>query len=253
MSYIIPTAEPFLFCGGPVGCLLIHGFTGTPKEMRLLGDHLAGAGHTVLGIRLTGHATDIDDMRRARYHDWLADAEAGYQMLRRGCEEVFVMGLSMGGALSLMLAAHYPVAGVVAMSTPLKLPSDPRLAFAKPLSLVMKDAAKGPPDWDDMALRRDHISYPAYPVRAAAELRDLVRELRATLPQVAAPILLVQAKRDTSVPASSVEDLFARVASKDKEILWLEKSGHIVIRDSEREVVFAAISDFVNRIAGEGR
>jgi carboxylesterase len=251
MRYIIPTAEPFLFCDGPIGCLLIHGFTGTPKEMRPLGEYLSRQGHTVLGIRLTGHATDMDDMRRARYHDWLADAESGYQMLHRGCDQVFVMGLSMGGALALMLASHYPVAGVVAMSTPLKLPSDPRLRFAKQLSLLVKDAAKGPPDWDDMELRKDHISYPAYPVRGVAELRDLTRELQKALPQVAAPALLVQARRDQSVPASSVEGLSRRIASKDKQILWLEKSGHIVIRDSEREIVFAAISDFMNRIAGE--
>ncbi len=74
MSYprLIPTAEPFVFPGGPVGCLLVHGFTGTPKEMRWLGEYLAGQGHTVLGVRLAGHATQPEDMIRARWWDWAA-------------------------------------------------------------------------------------------------------------------------------------------------------------------------------------
>ena len=52
---IIKTAEPFYFPGNSTGCLLIHGFTGTPKEMRPLGDFLADKGYSVLGIRLSGH------------------------------------------------------------------------------------------------------------------------------------------------------------------------------------------------------
>jgi carboxylesterase len=251
MKVIIPTAEPFLYSGGPIGCLLIHGFTGTPKEMRPLGEHLAQAGHTVLGVRLTGHATDLDDLRRARYPDWIADVEGGYHMLRSNCSQIVVMGLSMGGILAMMMAAQHPVAGVVAMATPYKLQSDPRLPFAKPLSLIMRDVPKGPRNWDDRKLERDHISYPAYPTRGVAELRDLIQECRQVLPRISVPILLIYSQDDQSVPPANAKEIHARVASKDKQILWLKKSSHQIARDSEREDVFDAAAEFVGRITGE--
>lgn len=250
MKVIIPTAEPFLFSGGPVGCLLIHGFTGTPKEMRPLGEHLADAGYTALGVRLTGHATDLEDLRRARYQDWIADVEGGYHMLRQNCAQVFVMGLSMGGVLALTLAAQYPVGGIVVMSTPYRLKADPRLPFAKPLSLIMKDVPKGPRNWDDPELERDHISYPAYPTRGVAELRDLIQACQPALARVSAPILLIYSKQDQSVAPANAEEIHSRVASKDKHILWLERSSHQIARDSESAIAFAAVGKFLDRITG---
>ena len=75
MAQIIPTAEPFFFPGAGkiarTGCLVTHGFTGTPKEMRWLGKYLNKDGCTVCGIRLAGHATQPEDMIRSRFSDWL--------------------------------------------------------------------------------------------------------------------------------------------------------------------------------------
>ena len=76
------TAEPFFISGGKTGCLLIHGFTGTPKEMRMLGDFLAAEGYTVLAPRLFGHATAPADMARARWADWVASVEDGMNLLK---------------------------------------------------------------------------------------------------------------------------------------------------------------------------
>src|SRR5262245_26388061 len=114
MSQIIPTAEPFLFLGdaSKPACLLVHGFTGVPKEMRLLGEYLNQHGHTCLGVRLTGHATVPEDMIRSRYTDWMASVEDGYHLLRGVTQRIFLVGLSMGGALSLLMASRLDVKGV---------------------------------------------------------------------------------------------------------------------------------------------
>ena len=77
---IISTAEPFFIPGGPVGCVLVHGFTGSPKEMRMLGEYLHQQGHSVFGVRLAGHATTMEDMIRSRRQDWLASVEDGYHL-----------------------------------------------------------------------------------------------------------------------------------------------------------------------------
>jgi len=103
---IIPTAEPFFFPGGQVGVLLVHGLTGTPKEMRWMGEYLAQKGFSVLGVRLAGHATNPDNLRKFRWQDWLTSVEDGYHLMKDSTQHVVVAGLSMGGALSLIFAAH---------------------------------------------------------------------------------------------------------------------------------------------------
>ncbi len=101
MSQIIPTAEPFHFAGkganAKIGCLVTHGFTGAPKEMRWLGEYLNRQGYTVCGIRLNGHATKPEDMVRSHWQDWLLSVEDGYDLLHSCTEKVFLLGLSMGG------------------------------------------------------------------------------------------------------------------------------------------------------------
>lgn len=246
---IIPTAEPFFFPGGRTACLLIHGFTGTPKEMRYLGEYLAGQGYTVLGIRLAGHATNPADIVRMRWHDWVANVEDGLHLLKGCTDHVFVMGLSMGGALALLSAARYPVEGIVAMSTPYSLPTDWRIPYLRLISRFLPDVPKGPPDWLNPEVARDHVSYPTYPTRAIAELVDLLAEMRASLPSIQAPVLLMQSKTDWTIPAGSMPSIYARLGTSDKKMLWIENSGHVITREPAKEFVFRAAADFAARLS----
>lgn len=100
--------EPFRLGSGDQGVLLIHGFCGTPPEMRGLGEHLAASGFRVHGVLLKGHGTTPEDLATTTRRDWVASADAQLAELRRECSEVFVSGQSMGGAISLVLAARHP-------------------------------------------------------------------------------------------------------------------------------------------------
>ena len=256
---IIPTAEPFFFPGDRTGCLLVHGFTGTPKEMRPLGEYLAGIGHTVLGVRLFAHATRPDDMLRARWRDWVASVEDGWHLLNGACDTIFIMGLSMGGALSLLVASEdyarrLPVVGVVAMSTPFELVRDPLLPYVQYLGRIRPRVEKGPPDWRNPEAESLHIAYPYYPTRAIAELRDLLAEMRQNLPGVRVPGLLMHSRldRDGSFDPDSMTKIYERLGSREKEMIWLENSGHVITREPEQEKVFQACADFIHRtLAGE--
>ena len=253
MNLILKGGEPFLMPGNQIGCLLIHGFTGTPKEMRWLGEHLANEGYTVLGPRLFGHATDQQDMIRARWSDWVASAADGYHLLHDVCSQVVVMGLSMGGALALYLGTQVPVAGVVALSTPYVTPH-PLMRNLRPIvpliSRVWRYAAKGPSDWRDPEAAEGHLDYPDYPVRAAAELDDLLAEMRRDLHRLTAPVFLIYSRGDEAVDAEHAQAISENLTSSEAEILWVENSGHVITRDAEREVVFAAATDFVRRVTG---
>lgn len=252
MSGVIPGAEPFFFRSGRTGCLLLHGFTGTPFEMRGLGESLAGAGLTVLGPRLFAHGTRQEDMPRARWQDWLASAEDGYHLLLGCCDAVVPIGLSMGGVLALLLAATVPVAGAAALSTPVN-PPDRRMRLLRPVAPIVSKlwrfADKGPADFYYPKAASTHLEYPQYPIRAAAELYDLIAAMRQHLPEIRCPVLIVHSRRDRSVPFADAGELMAELGAQDKQSLWLEHSGHVVTRDSEHQTVFNAVAAFVQRRA----
>jgi len=247
-ALIIPTAEPFFFPGDRVGCLLIHGFTGAPKEMLWMGEYLAAQGHTVLGIRLAGHATQPADMLRMRWRDWVAGVEDGYHLLRRSTDHIFAIGLSMGGALALHHGAHHPVSGVIAMSAPYSLGADPRLPYAQYLQYIQPNIPKGPSDWQNPDAAADHVDYPYYPTRAIAELRDLLVEVRAALPEIQVPVLLVHSHKDGGVLPLNAEQIYSHLLAKDKTLLWVENSGHVITREPDRQQVFEAAEAFIQRV-----
>jgi carboxylesterase len=257
MIQTIPTAEPFFFPGSSeVGIVLTHGFTGTPKEMRWLGEYLNREhGYTVLGVRLTGHATQPEDMVRSNYTDWLASVEDGFNLLSGAAKSIYLMGLSMGGILSLTQAARLPVKGVVAMSTPYKLPDDPRLRHIDWLARIapyMPKNTEGPGSgWFGNTWKDYHISYPQNPLRSIGQLMKLIAEMQAALPQIKVPVLLIHSRDDDYVVKDSMPLIYEHLATPDKHMLWIEGSGHVITEEPKREQVYKAAADFVQRVEGK--
>lgn len=259
MPQIIPTAEPYFFPGkgetARIGCLVTHGFTGAPKEMRWLGEYLNRLGYTVCGIRLTGHATRPEDMVRSRWQDWLLSVEDGYNLLRTCTDQVFFLGLSMGGILSLTAAPSFPVRGVVAMSTPYEVPvSIPvplwvvRLySYFKPYLPKGKTHGSG---WFDQAAQKQHVSYPMNPVRSGVELACLIDQMHAALPKITVPVLLIHSKDDDYVLADSMPQIYDHLTTADKKMLWVSGGGHVITEEPPRETVFQAAGEFIQRVSG---
>lgn len=242
---LIPGAEPFLFPGGRTGCLLVHGLTGTPMEMRWMGEFLSGRGYTVLCPRLPGHATRPEDLTRVRWRDWLAVVEDGFRMLSGCCDRVFPIGLSLGGVLVLTAASYLPVSGIVAISAPYALPDDWRLKFIRIFKSLMPKIAKTPANWFDQEAARSHIEYPHHVTAAIAELKDLLEVMRSGLPAVRAPALLIHSRQDLDVPPVNVVRIHERLGSADKQVLMVENSSHNVVRDAGRSAVFQAAHEFI--------
>jgi carboxylesterase len=244
--------EPYYYPGGPIGCLLVHGFTASPQELHGLGEHLAGEGHAVLGVRLFAHATKIDDMLRARWTDWYASVEDGYHLLRGACDQIVVMGLSLGAVLAFLLAADHPLTGVVAMSAPFAPRLDPRLRLARLVKGVVRFIPKGPPDWRDPEAAKTRVAYGAYPLRALAEVPKAMDTMRAILPRVIVPVLLIHSMEDDFVPPENMERIHAALGSRDKQTLLVENSSHVISLDFARRQVYAAAAEFVRRVGAGG-
>jgi len=260
MAQIIPTAEPFFFpASTEVGILLVHGFTGAPKEMRWMGEYLHAQGFTVLGVRLSGHATRPEDMIRSSYGDWLASVEDGFHLLSGAVKSVYIMGLSMGGVLALTTSAYLSpensgtsqLKGLVAMSTPYSLPPDPRLRHIQWISKTVPFMPKGSDEpgsgWFDKEAWKEHISYPLNPLHAIGELNKLLGVMHKALPKIDKPVLLIHSRDDDYVVKDSMQQIYDHLGTPDKQMLWVEGSGHVITRDAQRQIVFEAAASFVRQ------
>jgi carboxylesterase len=236
---------PFFLDGGPVGALLIHGFTGAPPEMRLLGEHLKRRGFTVSAPLLPGHGTIVDDMNSTRWTDWTGHVERAYTDLRRHCASVFVGGLSMGALLALHLAVRHPDMPGVAALSPAVLVAD-RSIYLTPILKYFVSKRPGRPDSDltDPEAEFRLWSYDETPVAAAHELLKLMIRVRRELPQVTCPLLVAHSTRDARIRRDSALVTYNRSGSRDKRLLTLHNSGHCITVDGEWQQVAGATADF---------
>jgi carboxylesterase len=169
------------------------------------------------------------------------------------CDRIVLMGMSMGGLLSILLAADQPPAGLVLMSTPAQLLQSPIRPWLKPLSLIVPRVKKGPSDWFDPSMNAERLAYPAYSTRAAAEVQDLITQVRATLPLVSVPTLIIHSRNDTFVVPANAQLLLSWLGTKDKRLVMVEGSNHLITLDAARQQVFEAALAFVRRVAGPPR
>lgn len=246
-----PDVSPTPFClpGGSTGVLLIHGFTGSPAEMRLVGEYLNERGVTVSAPLLPGHGTTVAAMNRCRWQDWTTHAERAYEELTSRCETVFVGGLSMGSLITIHLAAHRGPGGAILYSPALRV-ANPLIHLA-PLfkHLVRRVGKSGESDMTDPEADRRTWTYEAYPTAAAHELLKLIGRCRELLPRVTCPLLAFYSTRDSMVKAEGARRVVEEAASEEAKLVTLHNSGHVLTVDSEWRQVAERTYDFVREWA----
>ncbi|MGY6499346.1 MAG: alpha/beta hydrolase [Acidimicrobiales bacterium] len=249
---ILPGAEPLSAPGGPIGALVVHGFTGTPQSMRPLADALADAGYTVEMPLLPGHGTAVEDMLPTRFADWSAAAEASYADLAERCERVVVVGLSMGGTLTLWLATrHDDIAGIVLVNPACPPPGSSAEMIAGLESLV--DAGEMTIDAIGSDIADPDQSELAYGQTPLAPLVDLLRnadELGGQLDRVRCPVLLCTSPQDHVVDPANGDHVAASVAG-EVERVGLDRSYHVATLDHDRDLIVERMLDFVARVTAD--
>jgi carboxylesterase len=116
----------------------------------------------------------------------------------------------------------------------------------------MPKIGKGAADWHNPEAAKDHVEYPYIPTRALTQLRDLLREMRAALPMLHAPALLIHSKNDAGVGPHNAEQILAALGSTDKALFWVENSGHVIPREPDRYLAFQAVDEFIKRLQVPG-
>lgn len=240
---VIEGAEEFFLAGNNnKGVLLIHGYTGTPAEMRLLGDYLQQEGYTVLGVRLPGHGTEPWALNEIQWQNWYEEVEKGFYRLQQSCREVMVAGLSMGGLLAMVTAAKLPVTKAVFMAAPIYVQDwrAPLLPLLKYFIPYLKKKKR-----NYFTAEKYNIAYNVMPVKPLSSLFALIKLCKnEMLPQITIPCLVMQSTKEHTVKPSSAFYIYAHLGSKRKELVWYHQSGHILTLDIEREDVFKKISEF---------
>jgi carboxylesterase len=246
-----PQAEAFRYQAGSTGCLLIHGLTGCPFELQELGEKLYQAGYTVSGPRLAGHATDDwHDLARSTWQDWVQSAASEYQYLAAHCDQVILAGLSLGGDVTLWLAANQLAspAALIIMATPMLVITPWQRRLLPWLSRLLPYTRKAGSGIYDPAAYASHITGRHMVYQAVLSADDFLTQLRPLLPQIQAPALLIYSEKDRTVKPSEAQDLYAHLGSTQKKLVWLKNSSHILTRDYDKQIVFNEVLACAQRV-----
>lgn len=256
------TDVSFFFKGGRAGVLLIHGLTGTPAEMQILGKGLHKAGFTVYGMQLAGHCGDEDDLLATNWHDWYDSVNRAADRLLQHVDTLFVGGLSMGAVLSLKLAADRPddVKGVGVYGPTFSYDgwSIPRyiqksvflLKWFKTFGVFRKSVfiERPPYGLKDERIRKTVSEsmlsgdstkggLAGNPLGSLAEMQELAKVTKAQLPMVKAPCLIMHSNDDDIANMQTNSGLVARSVSGPVKMIPLENSYHMITIDRDRKTV----------------
>ena len=237
--------QPFLWegekCNGKThGVLLIHGFTGTAAQMRMIAQGLHQQGFTVMGINLPGHAATMDDMAAHTWDDWLTAAKEAFLQLKKTCDDVSVAGHSMGGCLALILAQQLQPAAIAPIAAPMGTKAPLWAAalaapFMKTVWWKTRDSSAS-----TLADAYDY-GYPGFHCVCAKHLSKLIKMARRDLHAVTCPILVVQSHADETITPDSADVILRGVSSEVKRVLWLEDVPHLCTISKEAERIAQAV------------
>lgn len=242
---MIDGGESFFLKGGSSGVLLIHGFTGLPAELFLLGQFLNREGFTVLCMRLAGHATDENNLMRTTREDWFNSVLDGFYILRGACDEIFVVGHSMGGLLTLKLASEQSVSKIVTLAAPIFIDDGMGLKNLPPREFCGNACVVQPRRKLNDVPQAANDVYKKTPLVSVHELLDLIAEVKNILPKVTAPILIMHGEEDHTAQPRSARFIMDNIGSERKFITTVANSGHLLPLDENREFVFEEILSFI--------
>ena len=231
------------------GVYIIHGFTGSTNEVWELAEYLGNQGFYTRADNLPGHGTSPGDCNRCRYSDWIEFVEQGVAEMISHCDNIFVIGISMGSVLALQVSSIFPLNAAVFASTVLQFKNKFGVRFFTPLFhrfYPYRPKRKTYPK--EVRDIYDYYGYDVWPLTAVNEMRKLTNKVKRVLPTIKCPSLVLHSKADQLSPQSNISLVYDNISSEKKEKLILEKAGHnLFLPNPDQKIIFQYIITFFNR------
>ena len=232
-----------------VGLVFSHGYMAAPAEAKHLAKYLFSQGINVYLPRLRGHGSSPKALKNIAELDWEIDFERAFTAMRQVCDKVFIGGFSTGGLLALLHAAKYPVDGVIAINSALKL-NNLKVSYVVPSlhafnEMVSYLHAKGIGEWMENHSENPNINYAKHPLESVAEMEKVMTKTDKGLFRITAPILVLQGDNDPVVNPKSAEVIYNRIQSKSKKLVLVPRTNHTIILGEGEIEVFESIKRFI--------
>ncbi|MDD5237320.1 MAG: alpha/beta fold hydrolase [Candidatus Omnitrophica bacterium] len=271
-----PQKFNFFLKGGNKGVLLIHGITGTPSEMHYFGKQLQKAGNTVLCNTLPRHSDTLGELKKVTWKEIAESCIRSLRRLQKECTQVFIGGLSMGALMAMHLAYEFPsdITGIIALAPTLfydgwalhKGKIFMNLAWHAPFFRNRINIREGwPYGLKDEGLRENIQRFyknadarafdnkvllfgsPFFPLACLYQHHLLTGVVRRELPGVKTPAIILHAKEDDMTSLKNAQYVFKNIGSKDKSLVVLEDSYHMITIDKEKDRVAQEAIRFINK------
>ena len=212
-----------------------------------MGIFLEKKGYVWHNLTIPGHGTSSEDLREKKWTDWTEYVGSEITKKVDEYEKVVFAGLSMGGTLTLWALEHFPqLSGGITLSAPIEVLSWYQIILTKlPIGWWVNRTDDDIRDINDPEQRSIHRAYETFHTDSVKELQKLVTYTKRNLKRITQPILIVHSSRDKSVPLKNAEYIHRMVSSNWKEMMIVEKSGHVLTRDFDRKRIFLKINDFL--------
>ncbi|MFG3611679.1 alpha/beta fold hydrolase [Rummeliibacillus sp. G93] len=238
--------QPFTLKGDHRAVLLLHGFTGSTKDVKKLGQFLNKQGYTCHAPMYRGHGVSAEEILKYGAKYWWEDVTRGYHHLKElGYQEIAVAGISLGGVFTLKVGAEFPVKGVVSMCAPIKRKSKEGL-FERLYNYAQ--VYKKLEGKDDNQIQIELDALKAMPRQALDEVQKMIQHTSDEIEEIHSPTLVLQGKLDDSLYQESAPYIYETVEADEKEIIWYQNSGHIITLGKEREKVFEDTLHFLDEL-----
>ena len=242
----IAQPKPFFFERGKRAVSLLHGFTGTSADVRMLGRFLEKKGYTTLAPHYKGHGVPPEKLIHTGPEEWWEDVLAGYHQLQEaGYDEIAVAGLSLGGVFSLKLGYNKPVKGIITMCAPMSMKTtdimyEGVIKYAREYKKY-EGKSEQEIEFDIEALRGQTMP-------SLKDLRELVYEVRDNIDHIYAPLFVVQGTLDEVIDADSANVIYETTESNEKQIKWYGNSGHVITLGPEKVKLHEDIFEFLESL-----